>query len=74
MIAGNKNPKDNILLANFHTHTFRCHHAVGQDREYVEKAIEQGIKTLGFSDHSPYFLTATTILTSVCVRKSLTDM
>ena len=55
MIAGNKNPKDNILLANFHTHTFRCHHAVGQDREYVEKAIEQGIKTLGFSDHSPYF-------------------
>ena len=55
MIAGNKNPKDNMLLANFHTHTFRCHHAVGRDREYVEKAIEQGIKTLGFSDHSPYF-------------------
>lgn len=42
------------MLFNYHTHTKRCNHAVGEDREYVEKAIERGIKTLGFSDHAPY--------------------
>ena len=41
------------MLANYHTHTFRCNHAVGTDREYVERAIERGLKTLGFSDHVP---------------------
>ena len=42
------------VLANYHTHTPRCHHAEGTEREYVEKAIKRGVKTLGFSDHSPY--------------------
>ena len=41
------------LTTNLHTHTSRCMHAVGQDREYVEAAIRAGIKTLGFSDHCP---------------------
>lgn len=41
------------LEVNYHTHTYRCNHAEGKDREYVEKAIENGIKILGFSDHSP---------------------
>ncbi|MBQ7739683.1 MAG: histidinol-phosphatase [Eubacterium sp.] len=39
---------------NLHTHTFRCHHAKGTDEEYVLKAIENGYKTIGFSDHAPY--------------------
>lgn len=39
---------------NMHTHTTRCHHAVGEDRAYVEKAIEAGYEILGFSDHAPY--------------------
>lgn len=39
---------------NYHTHTARCHHAVGNDREYVEAAISKGMHTLGFSDHAPY--------------------
>ncbi|MBQ6118868.1 MAG: PHP domain-containing protein, partial [Clostridia bacterium] len=39
--------------ANYHTHTFRCGHAEGTDREYIETAIKAGYKTLGFSDHSP---------------------
>ena len=39
---------------NYHTHTFRCNHASGSDREYVETAIQNGMKTLGFSDHAPY--------------------
>ena len=43
------------MTANYHTHTARCKHATGNDREYVEAAIEAGFETLGFSDHSPYF-------------------
>ena len=44
-----------MISANFHTHTFRCHHAEGTEREYIETALGLGMKTLGFSDHSPYF-------------------
>lgn len=43
-----------MFTANFHTHTTRCGHAVGEDEEYVKQAIAAGIKTLGFSDHAPY--------------------
>ncbi len=39
---------------NFHTHTFRCNHATGTEREYIEAAIKIGIKDLGFSDHIPF--------------------
>ena len=42
------------MLFNYHTHTKRCGHANGEDEEYVEKAIQNGVKTLGFSDHAPY--------------------
>ncbi len=41
------------MVANYHTHTKRCHHACGEDREYIEQAIAQGLDTLGFSDHVP---------------------
>ena len=41
------------MIANYHTHTWRCRHADGTEREYVEKAISSGLKILGFSDHSP---------------------
>lgn len=41
---------------NMHTHTTRCQHAKGTDREYVEKAIEAGLDVLGFSDHAPYLM------------------
>lgn len=43
------------IKVNFHTHTTRCQHARGEDREYVEAAIQAGFKVLGFSDHAPYF-------------------
>ena len=42
------------MLANYHTHTFRCRHASGEDREYVEYAIANGMRVLGFSDHCPW--------------------
>ncbi len=41
------------MLANYHTHTPRCKHAVGSEREYIERAIDCGFKILGFSDHTP---------------------
>lgn len=39
---------------NYHTHTFRCQHAEGEDEEYVLKAIEAGYEEIGFSDHCPW--------------------
>ena len=42
------------MKANYHTHTSRCHHAFGEDREYVETAISAGLKVLGFADHCPW--------------------
>lgn len=41
------------MIANYHTHTWRCMHASGTEREYVENAIQGGLKILGFSDHTP---------------------
>ena len=41
------------MIANYHTHTWRCGHAGGNEREYVEQAIAAGLRTLGFSDHTP---------------------
>ena len=43
-----------LLLQNYHMHTARCGHAVGEDRAYVEAAIRAGYETVGFSDHSPF--------------------
>lgn len=42
------------MLANYHTHTYRCKHANGEDKEYIENAILGGMKVLGFSDHCPW--------------------
>ncbi len=41
------------IKANYHTHTVRCKHATGTEREYVESAIKNGYKVVGFSDHTP---------------------
>ena len=43
------------MIANYHSHTFRCCHAYGTEREYVEKAMERGLQIFGFSDHTPQF-------------------
>ncbi len=42
------------MLANYHTHTYLSHHACDEPRQYVEYAIKNGLKVLGFSDHVPY--------------------
>lgn len=38
---------------NYHTHTYRCGHALGTDEDYILTAINSGIRYLGFSDHIP---------------------
>lgn len=42
------------MKTNFHTHTMRCNHAMGTERDYVSSAIKQGVDILGFSDHAPF--------------------
>ena len=42
------------MIANYHTHTYRCGHAEGNEGEYVKEAVKAGLKILGFSDHTPY--------------------
>lgn len=43
-----------FLYANYHAHTWRCQHAYGTEREYIEAAISMGIREFGFSDHIPF--------------------
>lgn len=43
-----------MLNANYHTHTFRCGHADGEDENYVLEALSIGLCELGFSDHLMY--------------------
>lgn len=40
---------------DLHTHHERCGHARGAIRDYIEAAIERGLKVIGISDHTPYF-------------------
>lgn len=42
------------MIANYHTHTWRCNHASGDERQYVENALKAGLQILGFADHTPY--------------------
>ena len=42
------------MKSNYHTHTARCGHAVGEDEAYVAAAVRQGFDILGFSDHMPW--------------------
>lgn len=41
------------MLVNLHTHTPRCRHARGSERDYIETALRAGMEVLGFSDHAP---------------------
>ena len=41
----------NLDKYNFHSHTYRCGHAFGEDEEYLVNAIKEGFKYYGISDH-----------------------
>lgn len=40
---------------DLHTHHFRCGHADGNIRDYIEAGIVHGLQVIGISDHTPYF-------------------
>ncbi|BBH27705.1 histidinol-phosphatase [Intestinibaculum porci] len=41
-------------MKNYHTHTPRCHHAIGKEEDYILNAMKAGYTELGFSDHAPW--------------------
>jgi histidinol-phosphatase (PHP family) len=43
------------MLADYHTHHYRCGHADGQMDDYVEAAIGAGLAEIGLSDHAPIY-------------------
>ena len=43
---------DSAHKRNFHTHTYRCKHAKGDVADYCAAAVNLGMETLGFSDHT----------------------
>lgn len=43
-----------MIKYNYHCHTQRCHHAFGSDEAFVQAAIGEGYRVLGFSDHIPF--------------------
>ncbi len=40
-------------MMDYHVHTPLCGHAMGTPQEYIQKAIEYGLREIGFSDHAP---------------------
>lgn len=58
------------MKTNYHTHTTRCMHAVGDDEDYVRSAIKGGFQELGFSDHGPWKLHTDFVRTYVCSRRT----
>lgn len=41
------------LPPDLHMHTPLCRHAVGEPIDYARRALDLGLKEIGFSDHSP---------------------
>ena len=38
-------------MINYHTHTYRCGHAVGNEYEMIEAALHEGYQEIGMSCH-----------------------
>ena len=56
---------------NYHTHTYRCGHAVGTEKEMIESAISLGIEELGMSEHIPLPYYTLHLLSSIPYHRSL---
>ncbi len=41
------------MIVDLHNHTTLCNHATGTVEAYIEKAIENGTRYFGFSEHAP---------------------
>ncbi|MBC8143693.1 MAG: histidinol-phosphatase [Armatimonadetes bacterium] len=44
-----------MIRFDYHTHHYRCGHASGNLRDYIESAAAQGITEIGVSDHAPAY-------------------
>jgi len=42
-------------MLDLHTHHHRCGHASGTIEQFIQAAIECGLRVIGISDHAPYF-------------------
>lgn len=40
-------------MHNYHIHTYRCKHATGDVEDYVKKAVDKNMETIGFTEHTP---------------------
>jgi len=46
-----------MIPFDYHSHHYRCGHATGTMRDYIESARSKGLTTFGVSDHGPaYFM------------------
>lgn len=61
------------MIANYHTHTYRCRHASGTEEEYIYQALDGGLEELGFSDHTPYWFPGDYYSTFRMFPEELTD-
>lgn len=43
------------MRVDYHTHHYRCGHAIGDLADYVEAAIAAGLAEIGLSDHGPIY-------------------
>ena len=39
------------MKTNYHTHSYRCNHATGENEEYIKEAIKAGLDEIGLADH-----------------------
>jgi len=44
-----------LIEVDYHTHHERCGHAQGVIEEYIQAAIQLGIREIGISDHAPLY-------------------
>ncbi len=43
-----------MIIEDWHTHSKLCHHAIGSIEDYIKKAINFNLRTIGICDHFPY--------------------
>ena len=58
------------MKTNYHTHTTRCMHAVGDDEDYVRSAIKGGFQELAFLIMAHGSITQILYRTYVCSRRT----
>lgn len=59
---------------NFHTHVFRCGHAIGNEEVMAQAAIKHGLEELGFSCHIPMPKYRRHILKGTLEEKRINDI